>query len=121
MDIKDLYWAVGFLEGEGNFNYQAKSYMMKSGKLCNKGAKYPKFAVKASQVQREPLERLQKLFNGSIYGPINKKHPNQNPQYAWQVTGPRARGVMMTVYSLMSPKRKGQIKYALTQPQSVFL
>ena len=45
-------WVIGFLEGEGSFD----------------GGK--RFQVKASQVQREPLERLCKYTGlGKVYGP----------------------------------------------------
>jgi len=95
---KDLYWAAGFLEGEGSFIAGASEH------------------VYASQVQREPLERLQRMFGGHI----RQRTPNstafrQQPIFAWQISGTRARGVMLTLFTLLSPKRQEQIKKAITR------
>src|SRR5258708_40224830 len=61
--------------------------------------------VQATQVQREPLERLQQMFGGSL---------NQyNGYHRWGLYGTQAAGVLMTLYTLMSPRRKGQIAAAL--------
>lgn len=93
----DLGWAAGFLEGEGSFMLQGNSQ-----RVC------------ASQVQREPLDRLQQLLGGAITKKIQRSaKPNHQPQQSWYVSGPRARGIMMTIYSFMSPKRQEQIKRAL--------
>lgn len=88
-----IEWAAGFLEGEGSF----------SG-----GGTHGYGRVSAPQVQRWPLEQLQKLFGGTIADYREKRNT-----YHWWVTGSRARGVMMTLYSLVSPKRQEQIRAAL--------
>lgn len=87
----DLAWAAGFLEGEGYF-----------GK-----------ALRAAQVQREPLERLLAIFGGSIaYYPPDGK-PNHQGHFRWSACGARARGIMMTLFLFMSPRRQEQITLAL--------
>lgn len=92
IDTKELYWAAGFLEGEGWFaNYRD----------------HPR--VGANQVQLEPLERLQNLFGSSI------RHEKSRNLNTWEMSGPHAIGLMMTVYPLMSSRRKGQIKKAIEQ------
>jgi len=94
--VKDIYWAAGFLEGEGSF----------SGHYWNT-------AVLACQMQREPLDRLKKLFGGAIK--VNKTPSGFSRKHAhyWSLNGPRGRGLMMTIYSVMSPNRKAQIKKVL--------
>ena len=90
----DLHWAAGFLEGEGSFQFPHR--------------------VSASQVQEEPLLRLREMFGGKIG--ITKRpesKPNQKDCHSWNTSGSRARGIMMTLYPLMSTKRKEQIKQAL--------
>lgn len=95
--IRDLEWIAGFLEGEGSFGYNSGSGQ-----------------VGVSQVNLEPLTRLLNLLGGNIYPvKLNNKNPNWNDAYAWHITGSRARGVMMTVYPLMTEKRKHQILLAL--------
>lgn len=87
---RDLAWAAGFLEGEGTFGFYSHSQ-----------------SIRAPQVQREPLERLQRFFGGTVTA---RKNPYLN---VWTVCGPRARGVMLTLYVMMSPRRREQIKAAL--------
>lgn len=87
----DLGWAAGFLEGEGSFPANAT-------------------AVTACQKQREPLDRLRRLFGGRVYW---RPEGGTYGIYAWYLHGPSARGVMMTLFSLMSPRRKAQIRGAL--------
>jgi hypothetical protein len=88
IDMKDIYWTAGFIEGEGSF--------------CK--SQYPSgIRVQAGQKQRDPLDRLYKLYGGYIY-------KNKQGFYDWRVTGRRAIALMMTIYSVMSPRRKEQIE-----------
>lgn len=102
--LRQIEWAAGFLEGEGSFLGQKHNIHQPLSQI-----------ISARQVQKEPLERLQRYFGGSItdhpYG--NRKNPKWSHAYDWRISGPRARGVMLTIYSLMSPKRKEQIITAL--------
>lgn len=94
---RDLNWAAGFVEGEGCFHRTRKG-----------GSR-----VHVPQVNREPVDRLLSLFGGSLKlyrlgGP--------NPIWIWSASGARARGIMLTLYSMMSTKRKAQISRALCSP-----
>jgi hypothetical protein len=91
--LRDLAWAAGFLEGEGTFHHTKNSQV-----------------VKAPQKQREPLEKLQAIFGGSIRLLRFGDNPNI---FLWSVSGTRARGVMTTLFVFMSPARKEQIRAAL--------
>lgn len=95
-----LYWAAGFLEGEGWFTRGTN------------GSE----TVGAKQVQREPLERLARMFGGSIDlreqgsgGGVQSRQP----VHTWHVYGGRARGVMFTLFTMLSPKRREEIQRAL--------
>lgn len=84
--VRDLAWAAGFLDGEGHFDRQT----------CSGAQKHP-----------ELLERLVRLFGGRV-------HQNRgNGIHHWRVCGPRARGVMLTLYPFFSAKRKGEVLRAL--------
>lgn len=97
IDMHELYWAAGFLEGEGSFGCY--------GRLNN-------YKVECGQVQREPLERLQRIFGGGIHlKPAKGRH---QAIYHWLAQGGRAASVAMTLWALMSPRRKEQIERALT-------
>ena len=97
--MRDLYWAAGFIEGEGCFSATTTE------------------RVRVSQVNREPIDRLVSLFGGTTkldkaQHSIRAKYESR-PIWCWSVYGARAQGVMMTLYALMSAKRQRQIREAL--------
>lgn len=96
--IKDLYWAAGFIEGEGSFTAYKAS-----------------IGVRADQVQKEPLDRLQRIFGGTVYLRQHPSRANVQPIHAWNISGKTAAGVMMTLFKLMSPRRQEQINIALSK------
>lgn len=91
---RDLHWAAGLLEGEGHFRANTSG----SGQAT------------ALMTDREPIEKLLALLGGSFT--IVDRKPWKR-QYLWSTSGARARGVMMTLYPLLSPRRQQQIKEAL--------
>ena len=96
--LQDLHWAAGFLEGEGTF-----------GKL--------RTLISAAQANQsfEPLYKLRQLFGGTITDRKLSTWPNSTPQQVWTLYGSGARGLMMTIYALMSPRRCAQIRASLTR------
>ena len=111
----DLYWAAGFLEGEGSFC----RYPNRKGRGDGSNR------VSASQKKRECLDRLSRLFGGRVNcmeqrGCTIKGTP-YGPIHHWQVNGAIARGVMMTLFCLLSVWRQAQIKEALRrEPRNAF-
>ena len=95
--VRDLAWAAGFIEGEGTFAW-------------NGGTQH----VAVCQVNKEPVSKLQELFGGSLRQHAARTKTNQ-PYWRWFVSGSRARGVMLTLFTFMSDKRKEQVRYALSQ------
>ncbi len=91
LDMKELYWAAGFIEGDGSFTF-------------NKGM--PR--IKVAQIHKPPLKRLLNIFGGKIYRMCRERNI-----WSWELTGKDAAALAMTLYSIMSPKRKGQIRRAL--------
>ncbi len=89
----DVAWAAGFLEGEGSF----REY---------RGTQ----EVTASQVEIEPLEKLQKMFGGSIR--LYKKEVGR-PIHRWSVTGQLARDAMIVLYPFLYSKRQKQVEKAM--------
>lgn len=103
--IRDLEWAAGFLEGEGCFTKANRSSQ----------------TAWAKQVNDEPVLRLLDMFGGSLTQhdyPSNEKWKDAQPIWRWAVYGCRARGVMMTLYKLMSTRRREQIRHALADAQA---
>lgn len=82
------------MEGEGSFRYRVRTPH-----------------VSAVQVQREPLDRLQLLLGGKIYWRLTKG----NGIFVWECYGALGASVMMTLYPMLSPRRKAQVAGALAQ------
>ena len=95
--LLEIGWAAGFIEGDGSF---ARNKF--SGSVC------------VSQVNLEPLEHLLEIFGGSVYRKRFKRtNPAWNDAHEWRATGPRSRGIMMTLYSMLSAMRQEQVRCAL--------
>jgi hypothetical protein len=92
----DLAWAAGFLEGEGGFCVNSRSL-----------GRHSSLRVTATQKQREPLDKLQRLFGGYVGLQATV------PYFRWTVNGVRARGVMYTVFTFLSRRRRDQIRGVL--------
>jgi hypothetical protein len=98
-EMKDIYWAAGFYEGEG-------SYVANKQKTKVTGS-----GIKIMQKQKWPLEYMRDFFGGSLCLYTKKSGTKVGQQYWWwTLHGPRARGFIMTIYSLLSPRRQGQIR-----------
>lgn len=96
----DIAWAAGFLEGEGCF-------MKRKNPLHSMSPR-----ISAVQKQREPLDRLVKLFGGKVSKEWQKRERTygEGSIWRWTVYGPRAVGIMMTIFTWMSPRRRQRIK-----------
>jgi len=108
LDMHELYWAAGFLEGEGSFTPNAKR------NSCQ---------ISAPQVEREPLLRLQALMGGNLT--LRFEHEKRKGRrscrwiWRWEMSGKDAAAWMMTLWSLMSAKRRAQIEKAISAWKSV--
>lgn len=90
MDVKDLYWAAGFLEAEGCFQTTGVTP-----------------TISASQCQRQLLDRLSMLFGGRVSFYLRK--PPDKDIYVWAIHDHRAIGIMLTLFSILSPPRQKSI------------
>ena len=93
--VRDIAWAAGFYEGEG------------SCRLSRCGG----ISASTVQVNKEPLERMLRLFGGSLHS-VERKSANL-PIWYWLVCGIRARGFLQTIYALLSERRKAQVRKAM--------
>lgn len=83
----EIAWAAGFLEGDGTFTRKR---------------------VSGYQKTTEPLERLQTIFGGTL-------REYQRGYWEWFATGARARGVMLTLYTFLSERRRKQLLPAISR------
>ena len=91
--LVDIGWAAGIFEGEGSV-----------------GTSGPRKGQALTISQKDPwvLHRIKELFGGSVTGKA------YGGTYRWGAYGARARGIAMTFYSFLSPRRKMQlIRYGL--------
>ncbi len=97
METRELHWAAGFLDGEGCFSH-------------NRPGEPVLTACQASDP--ELLMRLHKLFGGNVYKrkPEHYGKLTRKEIYEWRCHGVKAVGAMMTLYSLMSMRRKTRIR-----------
>lgn len=90
---RDLGWAAGFYEGEGSTYYSATARSHR---------------IVINQVEREPLDRMMMLFGGHVYAV--PAHRRSKPSWRFQAYGARARGILLTLYVLLSKKRQAQLR-----------
>ncbi len=86
----DIAWAAGIYEGEGHIEYDR----------CE--------AVRIGQNGPWLPERLRALFGGRV-----SARPSRSNFYIWISSGARARGFIMSVYGLLSPRRQLQARKAM--------
>lgn len=94
----DLAWAAGFIEGEGSISIAKKSTVSRYDKKYF----YYSLQIVVGQINPLPLERLQKLFGGSLYGPILKE--GKRPFYRWQISSKAASEMLEKIAPYMSSK-----------------
>lgn len=92
----DIAWAAGFIEGDGTLGYY-------------KGV----LQIRAVQVQKEPLERLQRIFGGNVYRK-RKAILNWQEIWCWAASTSKSAQIIMTLFVLFSSRRKAQATKALT-------
>lgn len=99
LSVRELEFAAGFLLGEGCFS--------RSRKTCPR--------IDAAQAELWPLEKMKRLFGGALRPWTSKSvvAKGGKPMYYWQLAGHAATGLMMTLYPLLSPKRRAEIRAVL--------
>lgn len=91
---RDIAWAAGIYEGEGNVGVSDERYIR----------------VLVTQKDTWLLFRLQKLFGGRVSA------RDKRACHYWAASGPRARGFIYTIFPYLSPRRQNQLKAALGLP-----
>lgn len=102
IDIKDIYWLAGWLEGEGCFN-------------LSRDGEFKQFRIEYSSTDLDAIQKVNKLLNTDQKIFIRKqtysKIGNKNkPEYYTKIAGTHAISWMMTLYPLMGNRRRSKIK-----------
>ena len=93
--ILDIAFVAGFYEGEG---------------CCGQDHNRASFHVTIGQNDYEKVQWLKRFFGGHI---SDGHTPKGKVFYSWRLSGGRARGFLMTIYSFLSLRRKQRIREAL--------
>ena len=104
LDIRDVYWLAGWVEGEGCFRMETSCYKYR----------YPRLTVKVTDL--DVVEKAAKILGTK---PRDVKDVDANahwkPQFKVDVAGAKAAGWMMTLYPLMGSRRQARIHEVLTE------
>lgn len=88
---QDIAWAAGIFEGEGSLTKE-------------------NYTIHVDQMGDPWLtDRFKVLFGGSTLRYKAHSYP-KNWQNRWNASGGRARGILMTFYKFLSPRRKKQVR-----------
>lgn len=100
--LRGIEWIAGFLEGEGSFSSKSSG---------SRKRPYRNSEIQATQLQRWPLDKLVSLIGGTIC-------LSKGKYWRWSGSGGLARGLAMTIYSLMSLRRQEQIRIMLQRDET---
>lgn len=96
--VSDIHWLAGFLDGEGCFQFHKN-----------------RCVIQTVQKDAWPLMKAHRIAGGTFYRVRNDRFGKQRLYFMLSMTGKRAAGVMMTLYSLLSPRRQRKIADCLAQ------
>lgn len=105
MNIRDLYWLVGILEGEGTFY------------LAQPLKRYPRYfypRIKVGMTDRDVVARIAAIVDSHVLGPYANKSGNL-PIYTCQIGGKRAVRLMRRIEPLMGKRRRARIRQLLRE------
>lgn len=102
IDVKDIYYLAGWLEGEGSFT-------------VSKDGNARQFRIEFSSTDFDTMEKVKKLMRSKDTIFLRKQKVSEHgtmkkPEYYMKVYNVLAISWMMTLYSLMSERRKNKIK-----------
>ena len=104
MRTADIAWLAGLYEGEGCFG-------LHRGRARATPAEY----VNLSMTDRDVIERVGALLGKKVNGPYQQN--GHKPQYRVTLWSIAARGLMMTLFSLLGERRRAKIKEILEVKQ----
>lgn len=104
MRVRDITWVAGILEGEGYFGFRNSP------------------TIRLSMTDKDTVEKIKNLMarNRIVY---KFRSPSENPKhgqkYTFSIHGTTAIQWMMTIYSLMSIRRKAKIREIINSWRSM--
>jgi hypothetical protein len=97
VDMRDIYWLAGILEGEGCFTYSGCTPM-----------------VQLQMLDTDIVERAARIM-GTKVGRRKRLTPNGHIVWFTQASGGQAVGIMETIYLLLGVRRRETIRKRISQ------
>ena len=113
-DLKELYWAAGFLEGEGCFTCsKAKHKPRKS----DGGISYIIYhCAQIDMTDKDVLDKFARVLGfGKVNGPYQSHRGNRKPTWKWTVINKQAEAVIERFRPFLCERRLRQIDKMLSQ------
>lgn len=104
--VRDIAWSAGLYEGEGCCT------------AATERGKYVRIKVTISMTDREPLEKMHRLWGGNLNGPYarNGGNPRAKPISTWSInTLALAEPFFEAISGYLSPRRLTQFECALVE------
>ena len=98
MDLKDIYWLAGLVEGEGTFAIQSSPF------------------ISLEMIDKDVIERAAILLGSSVR--MCTTRPGKTQTWGTRLYGEDAIGIMYMLYSLMGRRRKEQITECIREWRS---
>lgn len=92
MKVEQLYWAAGFIDGEGSFGRHGGT-----------------IGIQVVQVDKWHIDKLIDIFGGNL-NIFSRKEVKGSIYHRWAVYGPRAVVIMRQLHPLLSPRRQSRIE-----------
>ena len=98
VNVRDLIWLAGYLEGEGSFTFNKRTPVLS-----------------LVTTDEDVADRVASITSWHTSGPYLYPKTNRKPFWRVQLAGAQAVGWMMTLYGFMGTRRRGQIRYVIEQ------
>jgi|HubBroStandDraft_6_1064221.scaffolds.fasta_scaffold00134_6 hypothetical protein len=99
LEMNELCWLAGLLEGEGCFHAQPQGRK-----------RTPNLLIQVAMTDRDVVEHVAKLFGCNLRTPCKPRAHQHKTVYSVGVCGIKALGWMMTLYPLMGARRQAKIR-----------
>lgn len=107
LQVRDVAWLAGLLEGEGSFSILT----VKKGRQAGKR----RLQITLMMTDEDVMRRAAVLMGATLYGPYGPYQSCKKPCWQIHVRSHRAAGWMMTLYPLMGVRRREAIESALSE------
>jgi hypothetical protein len=97
--MSDIHWLAGLLEGEGSFT---------RGRQGNGNRRYYPM-INLKMTDEDIIRRVAEIWGGRAVFKYHPKDKNKQVTYQTQITGKRALGWMMLLWTLLGQRRRERI------------